>query len=137
MARDHRRLRVFCDAHSLAIAIYRQTRHFPREEWYGIRLQMRRAAVSASSNIVEGNARRSTRDYVNFLNISRGSSAELHYLIDLSGELGYLSGPELASLNELCARVIRQLEALIKRMDGLAAAESGPKPKDPRPKTRD
>ena len=46
MARDHRRLRVFHEAHQLVIAIYKETRDFPRDEWFGIRAQMRRAAVS-------------------------------------------------------------------------------------------
>lgn len=63
MSRDHKKLRVFHDAHAVAIAIYRQTREFPRDESFGLRAQMRRAAVSVASNIVEGNARATTRDY--------------------------------------------------------------------------
>jgi four helix bundle protein len=57
MARDHRKLRVFQDAHQLTLAIYKHTCNFPRDEWFGL-LQMRRASVSIPSNIVEGNARR-------------------------------------------------------------------------------
>jgi hypothetical protein len=53
MARDHRKLRVFHDAHALTLAIYKQTIGFPRDEWYALRQQMRRAAVSIPSNIVE------------------------------------------------------------------------------------
>jgi hypothetical protein len=78
MARDHRKLRVFHDAHALTLAIYKQTIGFPRDEWYALRQQMRRAAVSIPSNIVEGNARRTTREYVHFLNVSRASAAELN-----------------------------------------------------------
>src|SRR5262245_54099990 len=58
MSRDHRKLRVFHDAHSLTLAIYNHTKGFPKEEWFGIRQQMRRAATSTPSNIVEGSARR-------------------------------------------------------------------------------
>lgn len=50
MSRDHTKLRVFNDAHQLALAIYKQTKHFPKDEWFGLRLQMRRAAVSVPSN---------------------------------------------------------------------------------------
>jgi four helix bundle protein len=89
MARDHRKLRVFADAHQLTLLIYKHTRHFPRDEWYVTRLQMRKAAVSVPSNLVEGSARRTTREYVNFLNISRASAAELNYLIDLTAELSF------------------------------------------------
>jgi four helix bundle protein len=91
MARDHRKLRVFPDAHALTLAIYKQTIGFPRDEWYALRQQMRRAAVSIPSNIVEGNARRTTREYVHFLNVSRASAAELNYLVDLASELGLLA----------------------------------------------
>ena len=61
MSRDHRKLRVFQDAHSLTLAIYEHTRHFPKDEWFGIRSQIRRAAVSVPSNLVEGNAPSSNR----------------------------------------------------------------------------
>ena len=101
MARDHRRLRVFHQAHRLAIAIYKNTWNFPRDEWFGIRAQIRRAAVSISSNIVEGNARRGTGEYVNVLNIARGSAGEVAYLIVLASELGYLSASSCRSLQQI------------------------------------
>lgn len=58
-----KKLRVFHDAHALTLAIYKNTRNFPKDEWFGIRAQLRRAAVSVPSNLVEGNARSTTRDY--------------------------------------------------------------------------
>jgi four helix bundle protein len=66
MARDHRKLRVFHESHQLTIAIYKETRDFPKDEWFGLRAQMRRAAVSIPSNLVEGSARRSDGEYLNF-----------------------------------------------------------------------
>ena len=123
MARDHRRLRVFQEAHDLSIAIYQHTRSFPRDEWFGLRAQMRRAAVSITSNLVEGNARRTTRDYLSFLNIARGSASELEYLLQLSAELNYLPSPVYTSLKERCERLIPQLEALVQKMGELQMAE--------------
>jgi four helix bundle protein len=58
MSRDHTKLRVCADAHRLTLDIYRQTKDFPRDEWFGTRAQLRRAAVSIPTNIVEGNARK-------------------------------------------------------------------------------
>ena len=123
MSRDHRRLRVFHEAHALTLAIYNRTRDFPRDEWFGIRSQIRRAAVSIASNIVEGNARRRAPEYVNFLNIARGSAAEVSYLIDLSSELRYLSETDSSQLRKACNNLIPQLESLIRTMESLAACK--------------
>jgi four helix bundle protein len=84
MARDHRKLRVFGDAHQLTLAIYKRTKRFPKDEWFGLRAQIRRAAVSLATNIVEGSARLTTREYLNFLNVARSSGAEVAYLVDLT-----------------------------------------------------
>ena len=114
MARDHRRLRVFHEAHQLVLSIYRETEGFPRDEWFGIRAQVRRAAVSVASNIVEGSARRGAREYVNFLNQSRASAAEVTYLAALASELGYLSPTASLRLQHMCDSLSPQLESLIR-----------------------
>jgi four helix bundle protein len=116
LARDHRKLRVFQNAHELVLAIYRQTRTFPRDEWFGMRLQMRKAATSIPTNIVEGCARRTTSEYLSFVNIARGSAGELHYLIDLASELGYLAGAVFKDLNLRAEQVVRQLERLLQEL---------------------
>ena len=88
---------------------------------------MRKAAVSVPTNLVEGNARRTTKEYVNFINISRASSAELTYLVDLSSELGYLDGRVFKELNNRCEKVCRQLEALLQTMERILAEEKAKK----------
>jgi four helix bundle protein len=119
MARDHRQLRVFHEAHRLTIAIYKETRHFPRDEWFGIRAQVRRAAVSIPSNIVEGSARRSIREYVNFVNMSRASAAEVEYLVSLASELGLVSTEAGKRLRDTCNELIPQLESLLQKLEAI------------------
>jgi four helix bundle protein len=70
MSRDHKQLRVFILADELVVDVYAWTRQLPGDERYGLTAQLRKAAVSAPTNIVEGCARRTTRDYVHFLEIS-------------------------------------------------------------------
>ncbi len=88
--RDHTKLRAFQLADEIALLIYRSTRAFPKEEIYGITAQMRRAAVSIPSNIVEGCTRESRIEFVRFLEIAFGSLRELQYQFSLSIRLGYL-----------------------------------------------
>ena len=125
MSRNHEKLRVFHEAHALTTAIYRQTQAFPRDEWFGLRAQMRRAAVSVPCNIVEGNARGSTRDYLRFLHIALGSSSELHYLVMLAVDLGLAEGEQWTMLRSRCGDVVRQLQKLIDRMETLAERGTG------------
>lgn len=88
--RDHRKLRVFELADEIVILIYQVTRRFSKDEIYGMTSQMRRAAISVPSNIVEGCARESQAEYLRFLEIAFGSLRELHYQCNLSNRLGYL-----------------------------------------------
>ena len=75
--RDHRKLRVFALADRLAMEIYQATASFPKSETFSLTAQMRRASISVPSNVVEGCARRSEREYLRFLNVAYGSSREL------------------------------------------------------------
>lgn len=88
--RDHTRLRAFELADKIAISIYKIAATFPREEAFGLTSQMRRAAVSVPSNLVEGCARDSQADYLRFLYMASGSLRELHYQFSLSKRLGFL-----------------------------------------------
>ena len=89
--RDHTRLRAFDLADQVALLTYKHTAGFPKTEQFGLQSQMRRAAVSVPSNIVEGCARSSVADYVRFLDIAFGSLRELEYQVSLATRLGFVS----------------------------------------------
>jgi four helix bundle protein len=90
--RNHKSLKAFEMADSIAVEAYRLTATFPKEEMYGLTSQIRRAAVSVPSNIVEGCSRETQADYKRFLEIAFGSLKELHYQISLATRLGYIAG---------------------------------------------
>jgi len=117
MSRDHRKLRVFQRADALVLAVYRATRQFPAEERFGLQAQVRRAAVSAAANIVEGSARRTAAEYVSFLNIAAGSAAEARYLIDLASRLRLISERDATALEGDYQELSAGLCALVAALD--------------------
>ncbi len=112
MSRDHRKLDAFRLADELVLQVYRGTTNFPSIERYGLLAQLRRAAVSVPTNIVEGCARASEGDYLRFLDIAFASSRELLYLIDLSARLGFLDENTRRELTNLGDRTAGKLSAL-------------------------
>jgi four helix bundle protein len=108
--RDHRKLVASTKARELALEAYRATSQFPREEQFGLTSQIRRSAVSVSSNLVEGCARRSERDYLRFLDMALGSACELEFQLDLARELGFLGeNGHLIGLSQEVARLVSGL----------------------------
>lgn len=112
--RDHTKLQAFQLADASALLIYKLTKEFPKEELYGLTSQMRRAAVSIPSNIVEGCSRETENEYLRFLEIAFGSLRELHYQLSLAERLGYTKKAMFSECNESLIRTGKVLSALIR-----------------------
>lgn len=113
--RDFRDLIVWQRARDFAKEIYRLTRYFPKEEQFGLTLQLRRAAVSVSSNIAEGHARQG-KEFLAFLSIARGSLAEAESQLLLSVDFGYLTASDIAPAHDLAVEVGRMSASLTKKI---------------------
>ncbi|MDZ7743460.1 MAG: four helix bundle protein [Bacteroidota bacterium] len=96
--------------------IYENTSTFPREEMFGLTSQMRRASVSISANIAEGQARNSTREFIQFLGIAKGSLAELETLIILCRNLDLMNKENETSLLSSTAKINKMLNGLQKSL---------------------
>jgi four helix bundle protein len=116
MSRDYTSLRVFKQADGLAVRIYQLSSKLPRDEAYGLRAQIRRAAVSVPSNIVEGSVKRSERSWVHFLEVSLGSACETRYLLDLTLRLQLLERTDIGSMGADYSDLIAGLQKLISSM---------------------
>jgi four helix bundle protein len=114
--RDHTKLRAFELADEVVLMIYRITSDFPKEELYGLTSQMRRAAVSVASNIVEGCARNSQAEYLRFLTVAFGSLRELHYQLSLSRRLGYSGSQDSTITEQKIVENEKVLNALIRAL---------------------
>ena len=90
MARPHESLDAWRHAMRLVKTVYLITRRFPREEMYGLVSQMRRAAVSIPSNLAEGAARSTRKEFAKFISISMGSLSELETQALIASELSYI-----------------------------------------------
>ena len=111
--RNYKNIIAYKFADELVIKIYEFTRNFPKDEIYGLSSQLRRAAVSVATNITEGASRQHKKDYLNFLYISRGSLAEVEYLLSLAKRLGYLNGSEFEKIDSVFNDTAKTLFGLI------------------------
>jgi four helix bundle protein len=131
--RDYRKLDAFHLADRLALAVYSTTSAFPSEEKFGLAAQLRRAAVSAISNIVEGCSRHSERDFLRFLDMAYGSAREVRYQLSLAERLGYIDPAKAKAIKHLCSRTCRTLAGLMRSIRdaaSLLAADRGPQTAD-------
>ena len=117
--RKHHELRAWQDAIALVTSIYRATASLPKDEIFGLSIQMRRAAVSVPSNIAEGAARNSDREFLQFLGIARGSLSELETQIIISRNLGYVT--EIDSISRSIDNLFGLLGGLIRSIQRRAS----------------
>jgi len=112
--KPHKKLDVWRMAMDLVMEIYRITESFPKEEKYGLSNQVRRAAVSVPSNIAEGAARQTKKEFVNYLHMAQGSLSELDTQLEVARRLAFFDGNTWESLDKLIQRVDKMLTGLIR-----------------------
>ena len=117
MYNDTSKLIVWQKSHALVLKIYEASKGFPNDELFGLTSQLRRACVSVPSNIVEGKARGSTKEYKRFLLIARGSLEEAKYQWLLARDLHYIDEQQYKEIFSNMDEVGRLLGGLIKSTD--------------------
>ena len=114
--RPHRKLEVWNEAVGFVIDVYKATRSFPKTEQYALADQLRRAAVSIPSNIAEGAARQTRKEFVQFLYIARGSASEIDTQLEVARRLNYIDESEKARLDHTLDTIGKMLTGLIKSL---------------------
>ncbi len=110
----YKELIVWQQAMELVVLVYQQINHFPKQEMYALSDQMRRSSVSIPSNIAEGAARNSQKEFVQFLHIALGSLYELQTQIEIACRVGYCVSDK--RLEQKLHEIEKMLNALIKSM---------------------
>lgn len=107
-------LRVWQEAHRLVILVYKITKDFPKEEVFGLSAQMKRAAVSITSNIAEGFSRHSLKEKLQFFSIAHGSLTELQNQILIARDVDYVGKDLFEELSGKAVSVHKLLNAFIR-----------------------
>ncbi|HCR70775.1 MAG TPA: diversity-generating retroelement protein bAvd family protein [Anaerolineae bacterium] len=119
--KDFRQLKVWEKSHQLALAVYKVTKSFPKEELYGLTTQIRRASMSIPTNIAEGCGRNTDADFARFLQIAMGSASETEYQLILAYDLEFLSKESYDELHSNVEEVKRMLASFLKTLRELTA----------------
>ena len=107
---------VWQKAMDLVAEVYRVVKFLPDEEIYALSDQMRRAAVSIPSNIAEGQERSTTKDFIKYLFIAKGSKAELETQLLICARLQYLTQSQIETAQDLLVEIGKMLNAMIKSL---------------------
>ena len=113
---NYKDLNVLQKSMDLVVAVYSVVKLLPKYETYGLADQMRRSVVSIPSNIAEGQARNSAADFARFLNIARGSCAELDTQLEICIRLEYVKKSDIENVVELCTIIGKMLSSLISKI---------------------
>lgn len=114
--KSHKDLIVWQKSMDLSLVIYKLTETFPQRELYALSSQMRRAAVSIPSNIAEGRARHTRKDFSHFLHMAYGSAAELETQLSIAWRLSFLENGAYEKTNALLSEVSKMLRAMIEKL---------------------
>ena len=109
---EFRDLKVWQKSMDLAVAVYTILKYLPKEETYALSDQIRRAAISIPSNIAEGQGRITTKEFIRFLSMARGSLWELSTQIELCERLSYLDKSQTTNIHNLITEIAKMLNAL-------------------------
>lgn len=110
--KTHKDLDLWKTSMDLVLELYRVTKHYPKEEVYGMISQMKRAAVSVPSNISEGAARKHPKEFIRFLQISSGSLSELETQVIISKQLSWLTEQDYLKIIGMINTIRAQLTGL-------------------------
>lgn len=113
---DFKNVGAWQKAHALVLAVYRETQAMPREEVFGITMQLRRAATSVSTRIAEGSGRSNDVDFAADLRRAMASSNELEYLMLLTRDLGYWKPDLCAQLTEDAIEVRKMILGILRKL---------------------
>jgi four helix bundle protein len=111
-----RNLDIWQKTHELVLEIYKVTAKFPKSEMYGLSNQLKRAASSVPANIVEGQSRQTTKEYIQFLYNARGSLEEVRYFLFLSLKLNFLEEDTYKEVEDRYESASKMLNGLIKSL---------------------
>lgn len=112
--RDFTDLKVWQKSHRLVLMVYEISRGFPRNEVYALSSQIRRAAVSVTSNIAEGFSRQTSKEKIQFYYVSSGSLTEVRNQLMIARDLGYITKDKFKELNGLVIEICKMAQGLIK-----------------------
>ncbi len=104
-------------SHKLVLEIYKVTKIFPKDELYGIVSQLRRAALSVTSNIAEGFSRYHYNDKIRFYHNARGSVSETKNCLIVSRDLQYITKEQYAALSDYSERALKMINGLIRSIE--------------------
>ncbi|MBI3934169.1 MAG: four helix bundle protein [Acidobacteria bacterium] len=124
-SRNYKDLLVWQKAFSLVKATYQLTSGFPPSETYGLTAQMRRAAVSIPSNIAEGQARQSVREFAQFVSHAEGSAAELETQLLIAISLNFCSAAAASDSMEAISEIRKMLSSLRRNLSSRPANPAG------------
>ncbi len=116
LIKPHKKLNVWKKSINLITEIYKITKSFPRYEQFGITAQMRKSSLSVASNIAEGAARQTKKEFIQFLHMAQGSLSELDTQLEVANNLRYLNKKDINELSSFLTEIDKMITGLIKNL---------------------